>query len=126
MNVSITIMPRFLSTAFVLLLLNVGLWAQQNKPYESNNVISGSTFYKNYYSAGVSTITKAPQQALSYGLSTTVGNITFHYKPKANFFGKDYVVIEYYPTYPGSPAYIGLELVVFLLLKTKLLILMSL
>ncbi len=105
-------MPRFLSTAFVLLLLNVGLWAQQNKPYESNNVISGSTFYKNYYSAGVSTITKAPQQALSYGLSTTVGNITFHYKPKANFFGKDYVVIEYYPTYPGSPAYIGLELVV--------------
>ena len=112
MNVSNTIMPRFLSSTLVLLLLNIGLWAQQNKPYETNNVISGSTFYKSYYSAGVSTITKAPTNALSYGLSTTVGNITFHYKPKANFLGKDYVVIEYYPTYPGSPSYIGLELVV--------------
>lgn len=112
MNVSITKMPRFIGTAIMVLLLNIGLWAQQNKPYETNNVISGSTFYKNYYSAGVSTITKAPKNASSYGLSTTNGNITFHYTPKSNFFGKDYVIIEYYNTYPGSPSYIGLELVV--------------
>lgn len=112
MNVSNIKMPRLLSTALLLMLINLGLMAQPNKPYQSNNVISGSTFYKTYYSAGVSTIIKAPKNALSYGLNTTVGNITFHYTPKANFLGKDYLVIEYYPTYPGSPYYIGLELVV--------------
>ncbi|HNG06596.1 MAG TPA: hypothetical protein PKU98_08845, partial [Saprospiraceae bacterium] len=74
MNVSVTKMPRYLSTILVIVLTSIGLWAQQNKPYETNNVISGTTFYKNYYSAGVSTITMAPQNASSYGLSTTVGN----------------------------------------------------
>ncbi len=112
MNVSVTKMPRYLSTILVIVLTSIGLWAQQNKPYETNNVISGTTFYKNYYSAGVSTITMAPQNASSYGLSTTVGNITFHYTPKANFNGKDYVLIEYFESFPGSPSFIGLEPIV--------------
>lgn len=112
MNVSVTKMPRFISTILMIVLTSIGLWAQQNKPYETNNVISGTTFYKNYYSAGVSTITKAPLNASSYGLSTTVGNITFHYTPKANFFGKDYVIIEYFESFPGSPRFLGIELIV--------------
>jgi len=99
-------------TVFMLLFCSSGLWGQPNNPYESATVVTGTTYNRFYYSAAVSTITNAPAHALSYGLNTTAGNITFHYKPKSTFLGKDYVTIEYYPVYPGPPSYISIQLVV--------------
>ncbi|HMG16902.1 MAG TPA: Ig-like domain-containing protein, partial [Saprospiraceae bacterium] len=112
MNVSFTKMLRIISRQIVLLLLPLCLFAQPNKPFDSYNVITGTTFHKDYTTAGTTVIIQAPQHAQSYSLSNSGSNYTFNYTPNSTYLGKDYVVIEYYPVYPGVPSYLSLELVV--------------
>lgn len=113
MNVSYTKTLLQLSQYLLLLILPFSLMGQQNQPYEANNVVSGTTFTKTYTNAsGVSVIIKAPLHAQSYSLNSQGNNYTFSYTPANNFYGKDYVLIEYYPVWPGPPSYIGLELIV--------------
>lgn len=105
-------MLRIISQQLILLLFPLCLLAQPNKPFDSYNVITGTTFQKQYTTAGTTVIIQTPQHAQSYSLSNNGSNYTFNYTPNPSFFGKDYAVIEYYPVYPGAPSYISLELIV--------------